>query len=145
MLVLGVLLSSFLEEAIHKCSIWMNEWMNEQITTIPEPTCLMTQLVDYLPCGQTTLCWCQLSRCCINSRGPLAHDLFIVWQVWLELNWQVNDGVTVNWHCVQDFGSQWECPRTAFPKLWSADPWGSVMLWQGVRKKMGKLFSSCRI
>ena len=26
-LVLGALLSSFLEEALYKCSIWMNEWM----------------------------------------------------------------------------------------------------------------------
>jgi len=27
-LVLGALLSSFLEEALYKCSIWMNEWMS---------------------------------------------------------------------------------------------------------------------
>ena len=30
-LVLGALLSSFLEEAPYKCSIWMNEWKKENI------------------------------------------------------------------------------------------------------------------
>ena len=34
-LVLWALLSSFLEEALYKCSIWMNEWMNESTSGFP--------------------------------------------------------------------------------------------------------------